>query len=196
MHISLRHTEQVGRYLLNGSEIVQSDSEKDIGVHIDPNLNFQKHMQTKINKANSTLGIILRTMQYKDANIILALYKALVRPHLEFANQVWCPILIKDITLLESIQRRMTRAIPGLQHLSYEERLRRLDLPTLAYRRLRGDFIETYKILTGKYDPGVTNNLFELAEDRRTRGHQLKVKRGPARTNRRNKSFFIRTVDP
>jgi len=57
----------------------------------------------------------------------------------------------KDIDLLESVQHRATRMVPGLAKLNYEERLRRIDLPTLAYRRTRGDAIEAYKYLHGKY---------------------------------------------
>ena len=77
--------------------------------------------------------------------------------------------------------------IPGLRDLEYEQRLFRLRprivdgllfllrLPTLAYRRLRGDMIETYKILSGKYDTDVTEGLFNLRQDSDTRGHSLKI---------------------
>ena len=66
--------------------------------------------------------------------------------------------------MLENVQRRATKSIPGLSGLSYEERLRKTNIPTLAYRRIRGDMIETYKILTEKYDPEV-NNFIKLRED-------------------------------
>ena len=61
------------------------------------------------------------------------------RPHLEYGNVIWHPIYKKDIDLLERVQRRATRMVPGLGNLSYEERLEAMDLPSLAYRRLRGD---------------------------------------------------------
>jgi len=73
----------------------------------------------------------------------------MVRPHLEYGNVVWHPQFKKDLELLEGVQRRATKMLPGLHNLSYEERLRRIDLPSLLYRRLRGDVIETYKYLHG-----------------------------------------------
>ena len=72
-------------------------------------------------------------------------------------HQVWSPYLIKHITALENVQRRATKLIPGYKELDYKERLQRLNLPTISSRRLRGDMIEIYKILTGKYDSSVTS---------------------------------------
>ncbi len=66
------------------------------------------------------------------------LYKSMVRPHLEYGNAVWHPYKVKDVERIESVQRRATRMIPGMTGLSYEERLKRLNLPTLQYRRMRG----------------------------------------------------------
>ena len=79
-----------------------------------------------------------------------------MRPHVEFANQVWGPHLVKHIVMLENAQKQTTKLIPGMKELSYEERLKKLDLTILSYRRICGDLIETYKILTGKYDPNVS----------------------------------------
>ena len=60
--------------------------------------------------------------------------------------QYWSPQKIKHIEMIENVQRRCTRQLPYLKDLSYPERLKKLKLPTLAYRRIRGDMIETYKI--------------------------------------------------
>ena len=114
-------------------------AEKDVGVTIDNKLSFDKHITEKVNKANSIIGVIRRTLEYLDLKTFRMLYVSLVRPHLEYANPVWNPYLKKHIDMLENIQRRATKLIPILSDLSYEDRLRRLKLPPLSYRRFRGD---------------------------------------------------------
>ena len=79
------------------------------------------------------------------------LYKSLVRPHLEYGNIIWSLFLKSDINLLENTQRRATHFIPNINKLSYHERLEKVDLPTLSYRRFRGSMIKTFKVLHG-YD--------------------------------------------
>ena len=80
------------------------------------------------------------------------LYTALVRPHLEYGNVVlWHPQFKWDIYLLEKVQHRATKLVPQMRHLNYTDRLKAMDLPSLEYRRLRGDAIETYKYIHGKY---------------------------------------------
>ena len=146
----------------DGSEITLEtvQSEKDVGVTIDSKLKFDKHIQTQVNKANQLVGIIRRTFKYLDYKSFCLLFKALARPHLEYASSVWNPHKKKDIETIENVQRRATKMLPNLKDLSYEERLKILKIPTLKFRRLRGDMIETYKITTGVYDSKVTEGLF------------------------------------
>ena len=77
---------------------------------------------------------------------MIPLYKSLIRPILEYGNAVWCPYKAKDIDLIEDVQRYYTKRIIGMYDLSYEERLQALKLPSLCYRRVRGDMIEVFKI--------------------------------------------------
>ena len=168
--------------------------EKDIGVIIDDKLSFSKHMAAKIKKANTVMGVIRRTYVHMDEESFLLLYKGLVRPHLEYANQVWAPYLRKDVVAIENVQRRATKLIPGFKDMSYQERLRRLHLPTLRYRRIRGDMIELYKILTDKYDYRVTANIVNVRQDIR-RGHKYKLFKKHCRLNIRKFSFAYRTVN-
>ena len=128
-------------------DIEWTEEDKDTGVVIDDKLAFSDHLAEKINKANKIVGLIRRTFVHLEPEIFKILFTALVRPHLEYANQVWCPHLVKDIEAVKNVQRRATKLVPRLKDLSYEERLRTLNLPTLAYKRSRGDLIETYKIL-------------------------------------------------
>ena len=140
------------RYTLCNKELQYSNKEKDIDVVVDNQLNFEDHMNEKINKANSIMGLIRRTFTYIDEPTLFVLYKALVRPHLEYANSVWNPSKKKHITSLENVQRRATKLIPGLKDMTYEKRLRKLKVPTLDYRRTRGDMIEAFKLTSGLYD--------------------------------------------
>ncbi len=81
--------------------------------------------------------MIRRNITYKEKSLIVPLYKAIVRPHLEYCIQAWRPYLRKDIDMLEKIQRA-TKLIPGLRDLRYEERLKECGLTTLETLRLRG----------------------------------------------------------
>ncbi len=92
------------------------------------------------------MGLIGRSFKYLNQENFKRLSVALVRSHLEFGNINWSPMRKKGINSLENVQRRATRMISGMKNLSYEERLRVLHLPTLVYRRLRGDMIKTYKL--------------------------------------------------
>ena len=174
--------------------MTKSAEEKDIGVTIDDKLTFEKHLVDKVNKANSIVGIIRRTFEYLDKQVFRTLFTSLVRPHIEYANQVWNPYLKKHIEMIENVQRRATKQVPGLKDMSYSSRLKELGLPTLAYRRLRGDLIETYKILTGKYDSAVSN-ILQLCDMDSTRGHRYKLYKTRSRLNVRKYSFCCRVTD-
>ena len=170
-------------------------SEKDVGVIINDKLSCEDHLAEKVNKANKIVGIIRRTFITLDAAMFKLLFVALVRPHLEYANQVWCPYLVKDIEMVENVQRRATRMIAELKGLAYEERLKKLKLPTLAYRRARGDLIETYKILTGGYDEECCKGILKLREESISRGNSLKLYKTRSRLNIRKYAFSCRVVN-
>ena len=170
--------EQPRIYKMRETTLKQVKQEKDIGVIVDDQLKFESHIYEKINKANSMMGLIRRSFVHMDEDMFKKLFKALVHPHLEYANTIWNPTKIKDITAIENVQQRATKYIPTLKNLTYEERLKKLNLPTLQFRRLRGDLIETYKLLTGKYDKTVSNILptrQESSSSLPSRGHALKI---------------------
>jgi len=89
--------------------------------------------------------------------------KSFTRPHLERCVQLWSPSYFKDIECIERIQRRATKLVYSLQHLSYDERQKKLGLTTLQTRRLRDDLIETYKILTNK-ESVEASHFFQFAD--------------------------------
>ena len=119
--------------------------EKHIGVIFDENLSFDAHIQSTINKANSMTGIIRRTFTYLNKNSLVKLYCALVRPHVEYGVKIWFPYLKRQSVAVEKVQRRVTKILSELQYLTYTERMKKLSLPSLKYRRIRGDMILVYK---------------------------------------------------
>ena len=177
------HTKVI--YTLNKEETIHKlenvDQEKDIGVIIDSHLEFDIHINAKINKPNSMFSIIRRSFQFLSQQNCIPLYKSLVRSHLDYASSVWSPYKQKHIDALENVQRRATRQlVPILPKLPvpYEERLLKLKLPTLAYRRVRGDMMEVYKIMNEIYDTNVTTFLktrVQSAERTSQRGHQFQL---------------------
>ena len=102
-------------------------------------------------KGNMIMGIIRRSYLHLTPKNFSLLFKALVRPHLEYGAVIWHPTLKKDMKTIEDVQRRGSRQVPELKGMTYPERLKKLEMPTLAYCRLRGDMVETYKITHGQY---------------------------------------------
>ena len=130
------------------------------------NANMKVSEQRRIaeSKGNQVLGMIRRNITYIKKRVLLypGLYKAIVRPHLEYCIQAWNPHLRKDKIQL----RRATKLIPGLRDL-YEERLKECGLTTLETRRLRGDQIEVFKILNG-YENIDSNIFLEIKQSKMT----------------------------
>ena len=129
-----------------------------------------------------------------DCDTFKKLYCAFVRPHLEYGQSVWLPHLIRDIDALESVQIRATKLVDGLSSLTYAERLEKLDLPTLAYRRLRGDLIEMFKHVK-TYDANIISTSFHQ-RSRPSRMHDYQLHEPVSKDGTRGiqtNSFYFRT---
>ena len=159
-HVSYgRNVDNSSEYFIDGHKLETLCSYKDLGVLFDTKLGFNQHIMDKVNKAYSMLGIIKRNFVNLSHFSFLCLYKTMVRSHLEYAVCVWCPCRKELVEIMERVQMRATKLLPGLKNLSYSERLKILKLPTLKYRRMRGDVIEMYKIVHGIYDENVSLKL-------------------------------------
>ena len=168
-------------------------SEKDLGVIFDKNLYFDEHIYTTVNKANKLIGIIYRSFSYLNVTMLITLYKTLIRPILEYGNCIWSPLFKRQSIILEKVQRRATRLLMELQGLSYADRLLFLKLPTLKYRRTRGDLIQLYKIVHG-LDNVDYNSFFRYSQIDFTRGDRYKIYVSGTSTSLRHNYFVSRTV--
>ena len=177
----------------NLSLLERVNSMKDLGVTISCNLSFRNHIYEKINTAYKMLGIIKRNFNAVDTFTFITLYKSFVRSQLEYANSIWNPCTSGIIHDIEKVQKRATKYIKACKDLSYKHRLIHLQLPTLKYRRLRGDMIQVYKILRNLYEQSTVPNLPRNA-DLRTRGNSLKLLVERCRLDTRRFSFCSRVV--
>ena len=148
-------------------------TEKDLGVSIDEELKFEEHISTKVRIANAIVGKIRSSFSFLDGANFKRLYTAFVRPHLEYAQSTWSSHLAKHVNMLQNVQVRATKLVDGIGNLDYEERLRKLDLPSLKYRRKRGDMIEIFKHFN-KYDKNALSSSF-IPRQRTTRTHKLQM---------------------
>jgi hypothetical protein len=180
-------------YSMNSQNLCVVTEEKDLGVIVQNNLKVTSQCAKVVKTANRILGMIKRTFTCRKADIVLNLYKTLVRPHLEYCIQAWRPYLRKDIDLLEGVQHRATKIIEGFAQLSYEQRLCQLNLTTLETRRLRGDLIEVYKLVHGLED--ISADKFFVLSSGNLRGHRFKLFKKRFSSNIGKYSFSNRVVD-
>ena len=179
------HGNEDAQYTMGDTVLNTTFKEKDLGLSISADMKVSEQCGIAAAKGNQILGLIRRNIVYKEKELIIPLYKPIVRPHLEFCIQAWRPYRKKDIDMLERVQRRATKMIPKLKNISTEMRLNECGLTTLETRRLRGDQIENID----------RNIFFTVKEERRTRGHGVTLAKKQCRLDIRTFSFSQRTVN-
>ena len=181
-------------YRMGSHEVESIGVERDLGVMLSNDMKVLSHCSFAYAKANKMLGLLKRTIKYKNTDIMIRLYKALVRPHLEYCSSVWSPYYKKDREMLERVQHRFTKMFPKIKNKSYEERIEELGLWSLEERRNRADLIETFKLVKGL--SGVRyENFFEIDAEPRTRGHNLRIVKKRFSTTHRQCTFSQRVIN-
>ena len=121
------------------------------------------------------------------------MYKTLVRTQTDYGNSIWYLVTKKNKQAIENLQRRATKIVPEIKDLSYEEKIRELNLPTLEYRRRRGDLIQMFKILHGIGD--IDSSKFVTLNENTTRGNSLKLNKPRCLKSLRQNEFPARYID-
>ena len=155
--------------------ILSSEVERDLGIMISSDMKWKTQTNNACNEAISVLGRIRNTFKYFDSNIVKIIYPTFVRPHIEFAIQVWNPQTKEESIKLERIQKKSLNLATNLKDLDYTEKLKILGLTSHKVRRKRGDLIQMYKIVNKIEKINFIKDLKFSGEG--LRGHDLKIHR-------------------
>jgi len=194
LHLGTNNPHKI--YFLSGVQLNAVESARDLGIEIGSNYSFDIHIDSIIARAYSRIGVIFKGFVSRDLKLLKQAFTSFVRPIVEYASNVWSPYKIKHIKAIERVQRHFTRRIPGFYDLSYGERLARLNLETLEYRRLKFDLIQYYKILNNltPFSPDVYFETSKNLRQTRSNGNQL-LNKPLRKTKNLENEFFVRQID-
>ena len=180
---------------LPSGPLTKVDRVRDLGVTIDRSFTPSAQCADAAQRARKALFLLRGAIANRTKEVWVALYCALVRPHLEYCIQAWSPYLKRDIDLLEKVQRLATRWVTGMKGIPYEERLKRLNLFSLKRRRMRGDLIEVYLMANEKAGLPM-GKIIHWRDGRVVRGNGRPLQKTGCRTERRKGFYSLRVVNP
>jgi len=146
----------------------------DLGVVVDLQLRFNEHIATVTCNVHQRANLIQRCFTSKNSDLLITALKTYSRPILEFNSPVWSPRLMKNILQIESIQRKLTKRMPGLSGLTYYSRQQTLNLQSLEVRRLRADMLLVCKVILGLVHIN-SNTLFTSRNPPHLWGHKYVI---------------------
>ena len=103
------HGNEDAQYAMGDTVLNTTVKKKDLGLTISADMKVSEHCAIAATKGNQILGLIRRNIVYKEKELIIPLYKTIVRPHLKYCIQAWRPYRKKDIDILERVHRRATK---------------------------------------------------------------------------------------
>ena len=179
-------------YTIKSKTVATKNEHQDLGILVDSSLKFYRHADHVISKTMRKAHFIFKSFCNLTPVLFKILYTTFLRPVLEYCVQISRPCSMSSLSRLESCQRRLTKWCKPLKHLSYEERLQCLKLPTLEKRFKRGDMILVFQILNRHIDINPSN--FFCYAPRTTRGHNFRLIGSKSNHNFRQKFFTERCV--
>ena len=182
------------KYYIDCTELSAHLQCKDLGITVTNDLVPQYHINEIVSKAHRRANSILRCFATRDNDLFVRAFMVYVRPILEYNSVVWSPSLIRDIDQIEKVQRRFTKRLFGMRHLTYEARLQQLCLTRLELRRLHLDLLFCYRIVFGLVSVKC-EDFFEFASVMTTRGHAYKLYKPRCTSAVRYNFFTERVID-
>ena len=161
---------------------------------IDALLKLRQQAAAAVAKATQILAVIRRSFVLINETTLPLLFKSLVRPHLEYGNLVWGPFNRVDQQAIKSVQRRATRLVTNIRQHKYQTRLRILKLPSLYYRRRRGDMIHLYQVMHAGVDVDASE-MFTMNVGGFTRCHCLELCKPHVSARVRQNAFAVRSIN-
>jgi len=165
----------------------------DLGLRLDDSLSFTTHILSLVSKARSRCAVYLRAFVSRDPATMRVFFITYVRPLLEHCSVIWNPVSKGNIDIIERVQRYFSNKIPGCRFLPYCERLKRLSLESLQFRRTVADMVCLFNIVSGSLSVSLLP-YFEYVPPSITRGHHLKLSLPVTKYTISNQNFFARTV--